>query len=153
MRRAAATVVLTTVCFALAACTAEPSGPGRASRPAAPTPAAPTSAAPMPAVPPRATAEPLGPEEKFTLRGGNGQASAPVPHLVGEGLRDAREAARAAGFRSVHTHDMLGRDRTPAADRNWKVCTQTPGVLGRANTAITIDLGVVKRDEGCFDDV
>ncbi|MFJ9848719.1 hypothetical protein [Streptomyces sp. NPDC101150] len=147
MRRAAATVVLTTACFALAACTAEPSGPGRA-----PTPAAPTSAGPMPAFPPRATAEPLGPEEKFTLRGGNGQASVSVPHLVGEGLRDAREAARAAGFRSVHTHDMLGRDRTPAADRNWKVCTQTPG-LGRANTAITIDLGVVKRDEGCFDDV
>ncbi|MFE0380617.1 hypothetical protein ACFW1M_34785 [Streptomyces inhibens] len=139
MRRTAAAVI-TAACLALAACTAEPSGPkASAQRTSSPTPASSTPD----------TAAPLGPEAKFTLGSGNGHANAPVPHLAGQGLRAARDTARAAGFRSIRTYDVRGRGRTPSSDRNWKVCTQMPGGFGRISTDTTILLGVAKREEGC----
>ncbi|MFH8572865.1 hypothetical protein [Streptomyces sp. NPDC017993] len=154
MRHTALTVAITAACLTLAACTAE-SGPETSPpRASSPTPAASTPD----------TAAPLGPEEKFTIgsgigggssaSGGNGSghASALAPHLTGQGLRAARDEARAAGFRSIRTYDMRGQGRTPSSDRNWKVCTQTPGEFGRISTDTTILLGVAKREEGCFGD-
>ncbi|MEV0370170.1 hypothetical protein AB0I10_10130 [Streptomyces sp. NPDC050636] len=140
MRRTTATVVITAACLALAACTADSPGPeASAQRPSSPTPASPTPE----------TAAPVGPGAKFTLGSGNGHANAPVPRLTGQGLRAARDEARAAGFRSIRTYDIRGRGRTPSSDRSWKVCTQMPGGFGRINTDTTILLGVAKREEGC----
>ncbi|MFG2891064.1 hypothetical protein [Streptomyces sp. NPDC048248] len=143
MRRTVATVVITAACLALTACTAESSGPAASpQRASSPTPASATPG----------TEAPLGPEEKFTLGSGNGHADAPVPHLTGQRLRAARDEARAAGFRSIRTYDMHGRGRTPSSDRDWRVCTQTPGEFGRISTDTTILLGIAKNGEGCFGD-
>lgn len=139
MRRTAATVAITAACLALAACTAETSGPeASAQRASSPT----------------STSSTRGPEPKFTLGSGNGNghANEPVPQLVGQGLRAARDEARAAGFRSIRTYDMRDRGRTPSSDGNWKVCTQMPGEFGRISTDTTILLGVTKREESCFGD-
>ncbi|MFJ9695391.1 hypothetical protein [Kitasatospora sp. NPDC101183] len=71
-----------------------------------------------------------------------------LPDLVGKGLQTAQDTAQAAGFHNLTSHDALGRDRNQIADRNWKVCTQTPAPGEQAATA-KIDLGAVKLDETC----
>ncbi|MFD7663934.1 hypothetical protein [Streptomyces sp. NPDC059788] len=73
---------------------------------------------------------------------------ATLPDLVGKGLQSAQDAAQAAGFRVLRSHDALGRGRMQALDRNWKVCTQTPGP-GVADTRKTVDFGAVKLAETC----
>ncbi|MEU9116474.1 hypothetical protein AB0D04_33185 [Streptomyces sp. NPDC048483] len=125
---------LAVACLALAACTT--SKPARSEAPRAPatTPA---------------TTAPAGPDAHYTVGTGTNGRTAAVPRLVGKELSAAREEARAAGFRSLRTHDALGRGRTPAADQDWKVCTQMPG-FGQAGTGIPLILGVAKRDESCF---
>ncbi|MFF4952067.1 hypothetical protein [Streptomyces chattanoogensis] len=140
MRHTITSTVIAAACLTLAACASTPSGLSAPKR---------TTAAARPA----ATTVPPTPDTAFTLGSdtvhpGKHQ-SAPVPHLAGKGLQAARDAARAAGFRSVRTYDMQGRGRTPASDRGWKVCTQAPG-FGRARTDITILLGVVRNEEECF---
>ena len=82
-------------------------------------------------------------------QGGKSDAkSAPVPRLVGQGLRSAQDAAADAGFTKVTTHDALGRDRAQAFSRNWQVCFQEPE-SGAHPTDTKIDLGAVKTDEEC----
>ncbi|MFC8090426.1 hypothetical protein [Streptomyces sp. NPDC057301] len=77
-----------------------------------------------------------------------GAKSADLPNLVGEGLQSAQDAAQAAGFYVLASHDSLGRGRKQVLDRDWKVCFQAPGP-GRRATDTEIDLGVVKLDETC----
>ncbi|MEU4490065.1 hypothetical protein AB0H94_35210 [Streptomyces purpurascens] len=74
--------------------------------------------------------------------------TADLPDLVGKGLQSAQDAAQAAGFYVLATHDSLGRGRKQVLDRDWKVCFQTPGP-GRRTTDTEIGLGVVKLDETC----
>ncbi|MEU1107284.1 PASTA domain-containing protein [Streptomyces tibetensis] len=79
-----------------------------------------------------------------------GAKTADLPNLVGKGLQSAQDAAQAAGFYALASHDSLGRGRKQVLDRDWKVCFQTPGP-GRRTTDTEVDLGVVKLEETCPD--
>lgn len=81
-------------------------------------------------------------------RGKDGGDKAALPDLVGKGLQSAQDQAQAAGFRRLVSHDALGRGRTQAFDRNWKVCSQTPAP-GTAPTDTKVDFGAVKLTEDC----
>jgi hypothetical protein len=82
--------------------------------------------------------------------GATGTAPAkPVPHLVGKGLQAAQDAAQAAGFHHLTSHDSAGRARHQILDRDWKVCSQKPAAGTRARTDTEVDLGTVKLDESC----
>ncbi|MGB9999618.1 hypothetical protein ACPMJQ_34560 [Streptomyces pseudogriseolus] len=77
-----------------------------------------------------------------------GATTADLPNLVGKGLQSAQDAAQAAGFYVLASHDSLGRGRKQVLDRDWKVCFQAPGP-GTQATDTEVDLGVVKLDETC----
>ncbi|OKI00773.1 hypothetical protein A6A06_17730 [Streptomyces sp. CB02923] len=129
MHRATTTAAtLAALCLGLAAC--QPAGSAGGSG------ASPTKAAAEPSVAAETTPGPAP--------GG----AAALPDLVGKGLQSAQDAAQAAGFRSLRSHDALGRGRMQALDRNWKVCTQTPGP-GVTDTRKTVDFGAVKLTESC----
>ncbi|MFI2236293.1 PASTA domain-containing protein [Streptomyces chrestomyceticus] len=96
--------------------------------------------------PTKAVAEPGAAAE--TTPGPAPARKATLPDLVGKGLQSAQDAAQAAGFRVLRSHDALGRGRMQALDRNWKVCTQTPGP-GQVDTGRTVDFGAVKLTETC----
>ncbi|MET9642833.1 PASTA domain-containing protein [Streptomyces syringium] len=81
-------------------------------------------------------------------RGKGGSDTAALPDLVGKGLQSAQDQAQAAGFRRLASHDALGRGRTQAFDRNWKVCSQTPAP-GTRPTDTKVDFGAVKLTEDC----
>jgi beta-lactam-binding protein with PASTA domain len=72
-----------------------------------------------------------------------------VPDLVGKGLQAAQDAAQAAGFHHLTSHDSAGRDRRQILDSDWKVCSQKPAAGATATTDTQIDLGAVKLDETC----
>ncbi|MBW1598250.1 PASTA domain-containing protein [Streptomyces sp. JJ38] len=74
--------------------------------------------------------------------------TAELPDLTGKGLQVAQDAAQAAGFHVLTSHDSAGRDRKQAFDRNWKVCFQTPAA-GEHPTDIEVDFGTVKLEEDC----
>jgi hypothetical protein len=81
-------------------------------------------------------------------RGAGRPSSASLPNLVGRGLQYAQDAAQAAGFFNLASHDALGRGRHQILDRDWKVCFQSPAP-GVIQTDSTVDFGVVKLDENC----
>jgi hypothetical protein len=72
-----------------------------------------------------------------------------VPKLVGMGLQSAQDAAQAAGFFSLTSHDSGGLGRMQIFDRNWTVCSQTPAAGENVSTDTQIDLGSVKLEESC----
>lgn len=72
-----------------------------------------------------------------------------VPDFVGMGLQSAQDEAQKQGFRSLKSHDSLGRDRHQILDRDWKVCTQNVRAGTTAATDTTLDLGSVKLAETC----
>ncbi|MEU2393420.1 hypothetical protein [Streptomyces sp. NPDC007369] len=78
-----------------------------------------------------------------------GSKPAALPSLVGMGLQAAQDAAQAAGFYNLASHDSLGRGREQVLDRGWKVCSQTPGPGNGVDTAAKVDLGAVKLEEEC----
>ncbi|MFJ2825590.1 hypothetical protein ACIO7M_31405 [Streptomyces toxytricini] len=80
---------------------------------------------------------------------GTDRKTAALPDLVGKGLQAAQDAAQAAGFHSLTSHDALGRGREQVLDRGWKVCSQTPAAGSSTDTAATVDLGAVKLEEEC----
>lgn len=92
-----------------------------------------------------------------TGSGGSGAGAGPtasgvektVPDLVGKGLQSAQDAAQAAGFRHLTSHDATGGLRHQILDRDWKVCFQTPAAGATASTGATVDLAAVKRSENC----
>jgi hypothetical protein len=71
-----------------------------------------------------------------------------LPNLVGRGLQNAQDAAQAAGFFLLTSHDALGRGRHQILDREWKVCFQNP-TSGAFQTSSAVNFGVVKLDESC----
>jgi len=83
--------------------------------------------------------------------GSQGPSTGPkkVPAVVGKGLQDAQDAADAAGFHHLTSHDSAGRERHQLLDRNWKVCSQAPkaGAVVPADTKL--DFGAVKLAEKC----
>ncbi|MFF7898732.1 PASTA domain-containing protein [Streptomyces sp. NPDC088817] len=72
-----------------------------------------------------------------------------VPAFVGMGLQSAQDAAREQGFRSLKSHDALGRGRMQVFDRNWKVCSQNVAAGTTVSTGTTLDFGAVKLEESC----
>ncbi|WP_306439620.1 PASTA domain-containing protein [Streptomyces sp. BR123] len=80
---------------------------------------------------------------------GSSAKTAVVPNLVGMGLQAAQDAAQAAGFFALTSHDSLGRGREQILDRGWKVCSQTPGPGSSVDTSAKVDLGAVKLEEEC----
>ncbi|MER7468330.1 PASTA domain-containing protein [Streptomyces sp. NPDC097981] len=122
---AAALAAAALLALALTACDPAPTASGTDTKPAPTTPAGPTSA-------PKTTAR-----------------TATLPNLVGKGLQVAQDEAQAAGFRSLTSHDSLGRGRAQVLDRGWKVCTQTPAPGGVIDATTKIDLGAVKIEESC----
>ncbi|MFG2475093.1 hypothetical protein [Streptomyces fagopyri] len=72
-----------------------------------------------------------------------------VPDFVGMGLQSAQDEAQKQGFRSLKSHDSLGRDRHQILDRDWKVCTQNVRAGTTANTDTALDFGSVKLAETC----
>lgn len=98
--------------------------------------------------PPATTASPA-PTTSAPTAAPSMQASKPVPALIGKGLQSAQDAAQAAGFYNLTSHDSAGRDRMQILDRDWKVCSQTPKAGAAASTDTKIDLGAVKVDETC----
>lgn len=90
-----------------------------------------------------------------TTTGSGGSAASPtgvretVPKFVGMGLQSAQDAARKAGFRSLTSHDSLGRGRAQILDRDWKVCFQNVAEGSVTPTGTKLDFGVVKTSESC----
>ncbi|MEU5633524.1 PASTA domain-containing protein [Streptomyces rishiriensis] len=72
-----------------------------------------------------------------------------VPNLVGMGLQSAQDAAQAAGFYTLKSHDSLGRDRNQILDRDWKVCSQSVTAGKTVPTDTELDFGAVKLKEDC----
>jgi hypothetical protein len=72
-----------------------------------------------------------------------------VPNFVGMGLQSAQDAAQAAGFYTLKSHDALGHSRHQVLDRNWKVCDQNVKAGAAASTDTRLDFGAVKLDETC----
>jgi beta-lactam-binding protein with PASTA domain len=72
-----------------------------------------------------------------------------VPDLVGMGLQSAQDAAQAAGFYNLDSHDALGRGRNQILDRDWKVCSQNIKAGTNTATSTELDLGAVKLAETC----
>ncbi|QKW06663.1 hypothetical protein HUT18_09865 [Streptomyces sp. NA04227] len=83
-----------------------------------------------------------------TSTGKDDAKKADLPNMVGKGLQNAQDAAQKAGFYNLTSHDALGRARTQAFDRNWKVCSQTP-TPGSHSTDTKVDFGAVKVGEDC----
>ncbi|KAF0650299.1 MULTISPECIES: PASTA domain-containing protein [Streptomyces] len=75
-------------------------------------------------------------------------SSAQLPAFTGMGLQSAQDKAQELGFYTLTSHDALGRGRNQIADRNWKVCSQTPAP-GMHSTDTKIDFGTVKLEESC----
>jgi hypothetical protein len=74
--------------------------------------------------------------------------TAVLPNLVGKGLQAAQDAAAAAGFTQVHSHDALGKGRAQVIDSDWKVCFSSPRA-GRATVSELVELAAVKTAETC----
>ncbi|SEC26082.1 hypothetical protein SAMN05216532_0909 [Streptomyces sp. 2231.1] len=72
-----------------------------------------------------------------------------VPDFVGMGLQSAQDAAQAAGFHRLTSHDSLGRARMQILDRDWKVCAQNVAAGTVRATDAELDFGAVKLDETC----
>lgn len=72
-----------------------------------------------------------------------------VPRFLGMGLQAAQDAAQAAGFWDLTSHDSAGRDRMQLLDRNWKVCSQKPAAGAKVSADTKLDFGTVKLGESC----
>ncbi|WP_051844054.1 PASTA domain-containing protein [Streptomyces sp. NRRL S-813] len=72
-----------------------------------------------------------------------------VPNFVGMGLQSAQDAAQAAGFYNLTSHDSSGRARMQILDRDWKVCSQNVKAGGSKPTDTKLDFGTVKLAEVC----
>lgn len=95
------------------------------------------------------TADPAAPGTSKPPPSASASASkAELPDLVGKGLQYAQDAAQAAGFAVLTSHDSTGRERQQVSDRNWKVCFQSPAP-GPADPKVTVDFGAVKLEEAC----
>ncbi|MFC5034547.1 hypothetical protein [Streptomyces sp. So13.3] len=72
-----------------------------------------------------------------------------VPNFVGKGLQSAQDAAQAAGFYNLASHDAAGRDRHQILDLDWQVCSQAPAAGTSAPVDTKLDFGAVKTNETC----
>ncbi|MBB5936234.1 hypothetical protein [Streptomyces zagrosensis] len=88
------------------------------------------------------------PAAEATTETADDVAAAALPHLVGKQLQAAQDAAQEAGFYNLTSHDATGDNRFQVYDRNWIVCSQTPGP-GTQSLTTQVDFGAVKDSETC----
>lgn len=86
---------------------------------------------------------------KDTPGQGGAQAMVELPDLTGKDLAAATAAAKQLGFTSIAYHDAVGKNRTPVADKSWKVCDQTPKP-GPSSVQDKVDFGAVPSKENCI---
>ncbi|MEU5697283.1 DUF3761 domain-containing protein [Streptomyces aurantiacus] len=79
--------------------------------------------------------------------------SVTLSDYVGMGLQEAQDAAQADGLYSLRSTDATGQGRQQLWDRNWEVCSQTPGAgeTVSADEALTFDTVDVSEGESCDD--
>lgn len=119
--------------------TPEAKVPAVAAQPQKPTPAATKAATPA--------ATPIAKTDTDTDTDA-GTGTERLPNLVGQQLQAAQDAAQAAGFYLLSSHDATGASRMQVLDRNWKVCSQSPAP-GAVDPSETVDFGTVKIEETC----
>ncbi|MET9607795.1 hypothetical protein ABZZ17_22445 [Streptomyces sp. NPDC006512] len=73
--------------------------------------------------------------------------SEPVASYVGQGLKEAKAAARDAGYDAV-SHDASPGNAGQWDDGNWRVCFQEPAAKPLRKRP-TLDFGVVRVEEPC----
>lgn len=78
-----------------------------------------------------------------------GDPAIAVPDFVGMGLQEAQDAAQAAGFFLLTSHDNTGAGRMQILDRNWQVCDQNPAAGETIPASTELDFGTVKLEESC----
>lgn len=74
--------------------------------------------------------------------------SSDLPNAVGDELQHAQDAAQAAGYYNLSSRDATGQGRMQVWDRNWKVCSQTPGP-GEHDEDTLVTFRVVLNEETC----
>jgi beta-lactam-binding protein with PASTA domain len=94
-------------------------------------------------------AAPAAPSATKTAPKATVPAGTVVPRFLGMGLQAAQDAAQAAGFWDLTSHDSAGRDRMQLFDRNWKVCSQKPAAGAKVSADTKLDFGTVKLEESC----
>ncbi|MFD9358992.1 hypothetical protein [Streptomyces sp. NPDC060031] len=70
-----------------------------------------------------------------------------APDYVGQILKQAKTAARAAGYNAT-SHDASPGDASQFDDGNWRICFQTPAAQRAGNTP-TLDFAVVRNEWPC----
>ncbi|WP_394428867.1 DUF3761 domain-containing protein [Streptomyces sp. SGAir0957] len=72
---------------------------------------------------------------------------------VGMGLQEAQDAAQADGLYNLDSTDATGQGRQQFWDRNWEVCSQTPGAGESVSVdeTLTFDTVDVSEGESCDD--
>ncbi|WP_436789155.1 excalibur calcium-binding domain-containing protein [Yinghuangia sp. YIM S10712] len=71
-----------------------------------------------------------------------------IPDLVDKDLGTATETVKGLGFTDIVYRDAGGKGRKPVADKNWKVCDQTPAP-GPTNPKERVEFGAVPTKENC----
>ncbi len=84
-----------------------------------------------------------------TADAGRDRGTFTMPQLVGMTLQDAQDQLQGLGSYWLHQRDATGQNRLQINDRNWQVCSQSPGAGAQASTSTLVELSSVKRDESC----
>ncbi|MET9466646.1 hypothetical protein ABZY44_17935 [Streptomyces sp. NPDC006544] len=71
-----------------------------------------------------------------------------LPEVGGQSLQVAQDSAQQAGFYNLSSEGGLGMGRAQVWDRNWRVCSQTPGA-GDVDPDALIVFWAVKEGEYC----
>lgn len=88
------------------------------------------------------------PTSKDTPGQGGSVPTVDIPDLSGKDLGAATETVKQLGFTDIVYRDAAGKSRKPAADKNWKVCDQTPAP-GPTNPKERVEFGAVQTKETC----
>jgi beta-lactam-binding protein with PASTA domain len=78
-------------------------------------------------------------------------AGTPIPGVVGQSLKDARQSLEDKGFGNVATIDVGGKDhqRAQIVDSHWRVCAEDPAGGSKGSGTTLVTLRVVKLGEDC----
>ena len=88
------------------------------------------------------------PSSQDTPGQGGSVPTVDLPDLEGKDLGTATETVKQLGFTDIVYRDAAGKGRKPTADKNWKVCDQTPAP-GPTNPKERVEFGAVQTKETC----
>ncbi|THA72525.1 hypothetical protein E6R60_26725 [Streptomyces sp. A0642] len=87
-------------------------------------------------------------QDKIDAAASAGAMKAKLPDFTGQILQTAQDGAQAAGFYILGSDDATGAGRMQVWDRNWVVCSQTPGA-GSYDVETRVVFHTVKDSESC----